>query len=194
MSDESRKLTIFDTSEYKEQIDKAIEELSNEIYKSIEGDVKMPKGLEIINQLETDLKYTAPSEKGYEHLLDLVLELKITLSKELQHLGAVDNSKPSEALEYLEEITNPVIQMNSYRGNNKSSQTIEYIKKVATIQQSLIKAQEQEKVLEIIKEKTVNILLLELAENVDEYNERIVPNGQLTQDEYHLLKRYFEND
>ena len=48
------------------------------------------------------------------------------------------------------------------------------------------------KALEIIKEKKVNILLLELAENVDEYNERIVPNGRLTEEEFELLKEVLE--
>lgn len=48
------------------------------------------------------------------------------------------------------------------------------------------------KALEIIKEKKVNILLLELAENVDEYNERIVPNGQLTEEEFNILKEGLE--
>ena len=52
---------------------------------------------------------------------------------------------------------------------------------VAEVEKSL-------KALEIIKEKKVNILLLELAENVDEYNERIVPNGRLTEEEFELLK------
>ena len=57
-----------------------------------------------------------------------------------------------------------------------------------TIKQVLIKAQEQEKMLKIVFEKNVNTLLLELSENVDEYNKRIVPNGQLTQEEFNSLK------
>lgn len=50
----------------------------------------------------------------------------------------------------------------------------------------------QEKALKIIFEKNVNTLLLELAENVDEYNERIVPNGKLTEEEFNLLKEMLE--
>ncbi len=48
------------------------------------------------------------------------------------------------------------------------------------------------KALEIIIKKKVNILLLELAENVNEYNERIVPNGRLTEEEFDLLKEMLE--
>lgn len=62
---------------------------------------------------------------------------------------------------------------------------------VEDIEKALVKAQEQEKALKSIFEKMVNILLLELAENVDEYNERIVRNGLLTEEEFNLLKRYF---
>lgn len=50
-----------------------------------------------------------------------------------------------------------------------------------------------ERCLKIIFEKSVITLLLELAETVDEYNERIVPNnGKLTQDEFNILKEWCE--
>jgi hypothetical protein len=39
---------------------------------------------EIFEQLETDLKFTAPSQKGYEHILDLVLQLKNQVEEKLQ--------------------------------------------------------------------------------------------------------------
>jgi len=59
------------------------------------------------------------------------------------------------------------------------------------VEQALITAQEMKKALKLIFEKNVNTLLLELAENVDEYNERIIPNnGKLTQEEFELLKRW----
>lgn len=59
------------------------------------------------------------------------------------------------------------------------------------VQQALIMAQEIKKALKLIFEKNINTLLLELAENVDEYNERIVTNnGKLTQEEFELLKRW----
>ena len=38
----------------------------------------------IFEQLETDLKITAPSQKGYEHILDLVWELKNQVKEKLQ--------------------------------------------------------------------------------------------------------------
>ena len=112
----------------------------------------------------------------------------------LASIRTPNESNLNEAMKCLDEITSPVIQANCYRGNGRSSQAIEYIKKVATIKQALLKAQEMEKILKIIKEKKVNILLLELTENVEEYNERIVPNGKLTEEEFDLLKRWVENE
>lgn len=75
-----------------------------------------------------------------------------------------------------------VLYILSAVSNNEIDTNCETIK---TIEKSL-------KALEIIKEKNVNTLLLELAENVDEYNERIVPNGQLTEEEFNLLKEMLE--
>ncbi len=61
------------------------------------------------------------------------------------------------------------------------------------IEDALIKAQEQEKVLKIIFEKNVNIIILKLAENVDEYNERMLANSlMLTQEEFDLIRRYLK--
>ncbi len=51
------------------------------------------------------------------------------------------------------------------------------------------KLKRKARAFDIVFEKNVNTLLLELAENVDEYNERILPNElKLTQDEFDLLK------
>ena len=56
---------------------------------------------------------------------------------------------------------------------------------------SLLKAQEQEKVLEIINEKEVNISSLK-AYDLEEYN--MIYENKLTQEEFDLLKRWMEND
>ena len=129
--------------------------------------------------------------------LDYVLSNKHTqdykiVEKALQRLEQIDNANPSEALNKLLDRANH----DEYLGRIETDKAINFLNEnqafANTIKQALIKAQEQEKVLEIIFEKNVNTLLLELAENVDEYNERIVPNGQLTQEEFNLLKRYAE--
>ena len=137
------------------------------------------------------------------------------IEQALQHLEAIENSNPSETLDKLLDRANH----DEYLSRIGTEEAIKFLNEnqmfVTSIKQALLKAQEQEKendrldtkclniladnirlenILKVIKKKTVNILLLELAENVDEYNERIVPNGQLTQEEFELLKRYLENE
>lgn len=64
------------------------------------------------------------------------------------------------------------------------------------IKQALIKAQEQEKALSIIKEKDVDIEFLKSADTFEEYNKLIkfkTPFAiALTQEEFELLKRCME--
>ena len=65
-----------------------------------------------------------------------------------------------------------------------------------TIKQALIKAQEQEKVLNIIKNKDVDMFNLKIAllqNSVDVYNSSIpieYEGNKLTQEEFELLKRW----
>ena len=109
----------------------------------------------------------------------------------------------SKELEYIEDLFNRMYEATKYLEENKDTidttetgqSIVEIIEEqnegleiVYSIKQELIKSQEMEKTLKIVFEKKVNILLLELAENVDEYNERIVPNGKLTQEDFDLLK------
>lgn len=111
------------------------------------------------------------------------------IEQALIELQTIKEPKPNEALECLEGINNYLSNVYDYKEIKEEIQ-----KDINTIKQALLKAQENEKVLEIIFKKKVNTLLLELAENVDEYNERIVPNGKLTKVEFNLLKRCFDND
>ena len=64
-----------------------------------------------------------------------------------------------------------------------------------TIEQALLKAQEQEKVLEIIEEKKVDIGLLKRSENWLDYYTRVKhkigKDTELTEEEFDLLKRIF---
>jgi len=125
----------------------------------------------------------------------------------LQELDDIKNSKSNDAMKYLEkeikDLENKLEKdiklrdkLTIYQHNaleNCVSRISKYeskLKQLSAIKQCILKAQQQEKVLSIIKEKTLNILLLELAQNVDEYNERIIPNGKLTQDEFDTLKRW----
>ena len=105
-----------------------------------------------------------------------------TIEKALQRLEAIDNANPSEALEELEQdIKNRVILAEDKQ-----------LKLCAVIKQALLKAQEQEKVLEIIKEKYVEFYILLKSKNVEHYNSNTKFGKELTEEEFDLLKRYFE--
>jgi len=59
------------------------------------------------------------------------------------------------------------------------------------IKQALLKAQEQEKVLKVIKKKTVSIFQLGCCKNVYEYNDlKFNDNEKLTQEEFNTLKEW----
>ena len=114
-----------------------------------------------------------------------------------------NNSKPSEAMVCLHKIASKVELADN-------DDYWEVRNAYAKVEQSLLKAQEQEKVLEIIKEKCLtNCNLALVKDNVhyenyckefeyflNKYNES--PNGfeitkedLLTEEEFDLLKRYF---
>ena len=109
----------------------------------------------------------------------------------IQRLEAIDNAKPSEALECLEEIAKAPTFMGGnpkYLYHTKSE--IPFIEDINTIKQALLKAKEQEKVLKIIKEKKVNIDLLNDCKDRYEYNIHFPYREiyQLTEEEFDLLK------
>lgn len=62
---------------------------------------------------------------------------------------------------------------------------------IKIIKRALIKAQEQEKVLEIIKNKEVDTFILMLCDNIEQYNIGLKnkSNRQLTKEEFDLLKK-----
>lgn len=108
------------------------------------------------------------------------------IEKALQRLEAIDNANPSEALEEtlrdiaydLENDDNPFLR-DRYYG-------------LLDVKQALLKSQEQEKVLEIILEKNVDIGLLKRSENWLDYytrfKHRTGKNTELTEEEFELLK------
>ena len=111
------------------------------------------------------------------------------LQQALQRLEAIDNANPSEALKGLKHIK------KYYVPQPCSCTTYDYLE---IIEQALLKAQEQEKVLDIIKEKRVIVDLL-IDNNLEDYNNKIIiiygyalSTGRLlTQEEFDLLRRYF---
>lgn len=161
----------------------------------------MSKELEALErgiiEFEKDLEYDCNNE----WLKRVVAGMK----KCYQRLADIDNAKPSEALESLEEIGKTLMftDYETLKSKTLSEVMPNYYRKC---KQALIKSQQQEKVLEIIKEKKVNIYFISTISTYDEYlnaDARFQPNivdymgnyhkeQLLTQEEFDLLKRYFK--
>ena len=109
---------------------------------------------------------------------------------------AIDNANPSEAMNCLERIDKEYATIG-YEDFNTCYKTI---------QQTLLKAQEQEKVLEIIKKKKIDVNNFQTSLMVmSNFTYRYYINNSrdyhtcimfelLTEEEFNLLKRYFENE
>ena len=149
------------------------------------------------------------------------------LQETLQRLEAIDNANPSEALECLKEIHSFIV---SSRINGEKFE--QKLQELATINQALLKAQEQDfnynkivipffdelakllgindtdemldkikeqekenaelkRVLSVIKEKS-DLSALEMADDVNEFNEMTFHKKPYTQEEFDLVKRYFK--
>lgn len=115
---------------------------------------------------------------------------KATIEEALIELKAIKEAKPSEALRCLEEL--------------RSNLGVIYDDTLNTIEQALLKAQDDvankksnvDKMLEIVKEKDVDMYSLRRCETVEEYNIHFVIDEyqRLTQDEFDLLKHYLEKN
>lgn len=120
------------------------------------------------------------------------------IKKALQRLEQIDNSDIGEALQKLKEnaeMFDEIAKENnhSYK-DNTVIEALMYHSNNFSIEQALIKAQEQEKVLDIIKKKDVKTHLIKRYNNVNNYNEcMFFGSTYLTQEEFELLKRYLEN-
>ena len=122
------------------------------------------------------------------------------IEQALQRLESIDNANPSEALVYI----NSLIKENDYdiKNQNNTGFDIDTQKKwvkylnnklslLNSIKQALLKAQENEKVLEIIINKNVDFDTLTDSEALDDYNSKMNWSyRRLTQEEFDLLKRY----
>lgn len=113
------------------------------------------------------------------------------VNQALQRLEAIDNANPSEALEMFRSVE---LTLKENRFLNKGSWLIDSLN---IIQQALIKAQENEKVLEVIKEKGVDIATFNTYQSVIGYNWSIRfekhKRKELTQEEFDALKRFVKN-
>lgn len=128
--------------------------------------------------------------------LDEISKVERLKAEALQRLEAIDNVKPNEALECLEVINNYGCGIND---NMKFSEVFE--KEYSTIKQALLKAQEQEKMLKILFEKRIDLesFYTSFIEGNYDYNFYDIHYGTyglecLTEEEFELLKRYFEKN
>ena len=140
--------------------------------------------------------YWILSEKSKYKYINSELEKYEIVKKALQRLESIDNSNPSEALECLVEIGKTLMFTDEETLESKSLKEV-MPNYYATIEQALLKAQEQEKVFEIIKEKNVDIRWIsENNPSREEYNTYIWTQGYcfdtLDEEEFELLKRYFK--
>ena len=117
----------------------------------------------------------------------------LTIKKALQRLEQIENAKPSEALRAVNNELEDCYEYEKRTGiNNVVSMAISK-ELLIEIQQSLIKSQEQEKVLEIIFEKNVDVWQLKQCD-FERYNFWIRVywsdfRKELTEEEFEILKR-----
>lgn len=145
----------------------------------------MSKELECLEKLGTHrIEYKEGFELGFTKTMPFknTTEYKI-IKQSLQRLEAIDNSNPSEALEDLEQLAEMA---------DKCWVSCDVHKWKNTIKQALLKAQVQEKVLEIILKKCVDIDYLKNDCHfvLVLYNKIMEDSKQLTQEEFELLKRW----
>ena len=114
-------------------------------------------------------------------LEDEIKDVQLAIDKFKQ----IDNTNPSEALENLESIA-------LWSSDYDDVGCYNFEKEYNIIKQVLLKAQEQDQVLEIIKKKNVMAFLLKVCKSIDEYNFHTSEKDELTQEEFDLLKRYFK--
>ena len=107
----------------------------------------------------------------------------------LQRLVAIDNSNSGEALEIIRKCES---------SNYLNTWYPKFVEDLKTIENYILKSQEQEKVLKIMFDKQIDMFNLEVAidnNSLELYNNSIpekFKNSRLTQEEFKLIKRWKE--
>lgn len=129
-------------------------------------------------------------DMGSEYVENPLKEEIDIVNNALLELKAIKEAKPSEALEIVKMLLNAGNSEKHLLNLSNSSIRLEIIK----IGEALLKSQEQEKVLSIIKEKNVDIKLLKLSTTWLDYYTRVKHktgyDTELTEEEFDLLKRW----
>ena len=125
------------------------------------------------------------------HLKKVILPYE-EYQKMCQRLESIDNANPSEALRELENLgTHGIEYREPFELGFTKSMPFKSTKEFKIIKQALIKAQEQEKVLSIIKEKNVDFDTLTDSEALDDYNSKMNWSyRRLTEEEFNTLKEW----
>lgn len=146
----------------------------------------MNKKLEKVNEIHNTAIYKADGTTVIESSL---FNLLTTYAKEaLQCLEAIDNANSSDVFEYVENIQGEIEW--AFEFNNGKME--EYSPRIMSIiKQYILKAQEQEKVLKIIKEKNVDVRFLRTCNVLGDYNYCQYLSDELTQEEFDSIKHYF---
>lgn len=112
----------------------------------------------------------------------------IIVKRALQRLEAIENANSSDVFEYVENIQGEIEW--AFEFNNGKIE--EYDPRIMNIiKQYILKAQEQEKVLKIIKEKNVDVRFLRTCNVLNDYNYCQYLSDELSQEEFDTLKHYF---
>ena len=124
------------------------------------------------------------------------------IDEAFQRLEAIDNANPSEALECLESMYARLPQWDLCR-NQDQHNTIKqaliqaeidkkqlelYIQENTKLFSNLVNKSKKELAFDIIKGKNVMIHLLKCVSSVEEYNDYVSTDEQLTQEEFDTLK------
>ena len=113
---------------------------------------------------------------------DNINKCLLTIKQDLEHLEAIDNANPSEALESLKEIFNIYGETNSLEGTYAL----------------FLKIKKALMVLEIIKNKKVNMYHIWVFDNYQQYKEHYpfseyhAIEDMLSENEFNLLKKVEE--
>jgi hypothetical protein len=93
-----------------------------------------------------------------------------------------------KTLEVLDKIISPLLEpvLAEYEDDLSDKITANYF----ALKDALLKAQEQEKVLEIMKDKWVNVAVLIHSKTVEEYNNNAHTPYNLTQEEFEVIKKW----
>lgn len=122
-----------------------------------------------------------------------------------ESLEAIDNANLNEAMEELEmlhDCSTAIQELPSSNwvqyAENEAELDLKLYFGYENIKQALLKSQELEKVLEIIKEKNVDIGLLKRSENWLDYYTRVKHktgnNTEITEEEFNFIKEMLKND